>query len=56
MSLMNSENVAVIADATKKPLLVFSLSGIRAAYSEVARTCDFRPVRMLSDEDNVYKG
>jgi hypothetical protein len=56
MSLMSSENVAVISDATKKPLLVFSLSGIRAAYSEVARTCDFRPVRMLRDDDNVYKG
>lgn len=56
MSLLNSQRVTVISDETDEQLLWFSLFGMRDAYSEVARTCKFRPMRMLRDEDNVYKG
>lgn len=56
MSLLNSQRVTVISDETDEQLLWFSLLGMRDAYSEVARSCKFRPVRMLRDEDNVYKG
>ena len=56
MSLLNSQRVTVISDETDEQLLWFSLSGMRDAYSEVARTCKFLPMRMLRDENNVYKG
>lgn len=56
MHLLNSFSVALVEKETNIKLLSFSLLGIKAAYSEVARTCDFVPLNFLEDADDVYKG
>lgn len=56
MRLFNSHSVALVEKETNIKLLSFSLLGIRAAYSEVAKTCDFVPLNFLRDADDVYKG
>jgi hypothetical protein len=56
MRLLNSFSVALVEKETNKKLLSFSLLGIKAAYSEVAKTCDFLPLNPLRDADDVYKG
>lgn len=56
MSLLRSESVAIVVDSSGTQIMSFPLSGFRAAYNEVSRICDFRPIYLEEDGGISSKG
>jgi hypothetical protein len=56
MSLLRSKSVEIIDDSSGTQLMSFPLSGFRAAYNEVSRICEFRPMYLEEEGQNSSKG
>lgn len=56
MNFLSSSDVQLISSEHEKPIVTFSLFGIREAYNKISRTCEFHPLKFLKDADSVYKG
>lgn len=46
LSLLRSEAVEIVDDSSGSILMSFPLLGFRAAYNEVSRICEFRPLEL----------
>jgi hypothetical protein len=56
MSLLRSKSVEIIDNISGTHLISFPLSGFRAAYNEVSRICEFRPMYLEEESQNSFKG
>ena len=56
MSLLRSKSVEIIDDSSGTQFMSFPLSGFRAAYNEVSRICEFRPMYLEEEGQNSSKG